>query len=654
MVVPVLEAALAAWGQVFSWPNILYPIAGTLLAMVFSVLPGISGVTLMALAIPLTVTWEPLPLMLLFGAFVGGATFAGSITAILFNIPGRTSNAATLFDGYPMARRGEARTAIGCSAIASALGATFGLVMLVLLIPFLRRAMLLIGPPEVLMLALWGLTTLAVLTRGARLAGLGGAGLGLMLAFVGFDPLLAEARYTFGVPYLIEGLHLVPVFVGIFALAEVLDLSGSQRLTVSATRHGEALTGSAWRGVASVFHHFGLFIRCSAIGTVAGMIPGVGAAVASFVAYGHAAASSGGGRFGDGDIRGVLAPEAANDAKDGGTLVPTLAFGIPGGTGTAMLLAALTLHGLSPGAAMMTTHLDLVFVLIWSLLLSNWLTSLLGLAVAKPLSKLTLLRTQALVPVIFVLALLGAQLFRGRFEDVMLTAVFGLLGWGMKRFGWPRVPLVIGFVLGAVFESNFYLTQQLHQVGRINLWTEPIAMGLLGLTLASLVGSFYPGRRDAVSAVVDPQELPASQRLAFAMGMLVLTVGFFVLTTRIGSVARAVPLFVIVPTLFLVGGQMAVETASYLRSLGSRLVPPSRGSWSGAAWLVGTVIGIYLVGLLLTAPIYVLLYLRLRAGEGWPLASLTAAGVGTFVYVVVEGLGTPLSEGVLLSAIGWT
>ena len=153
---PVLEAALQAWWQVFSWPNIIYPIAGTLLAMMFSVLPGVSGVTLMALAIPLTIAWDPLPLMLLFGALVGGATFAGSLTAILFNIPGRTSNAATLFDGYPMTQRGEARTAIGCSATASALGATFGVVMLVLLIPFLRRMMLLFGPPEVLMLSVWG------------------------------------------------------------------------------------------------------------------------------------------------------------------------------------------------------------------------------------------------------------------------------------------------------------------------------------------------------------------------------------------------------------------------------------------------------------------------------------------------------------------
>ena len=645
----VLDAALAAWWLVFSWPNILYPMAGTLLAMVFSVLPGIGGVTLMALAVPLTLTWNPLPTMLIFGAFVGGGTFAGSITAILFNIPGRTSNAATLFDGYPMAQRGEARTAIGCSATASALGATFGLVMLVLLIPFLRRAMLFVGPPEILMLSVWGLTTLGVLTRGARLAGLGAAGLGLMLAFVGADPRLAEMRYTFDISYLADGLHLVPVFVGLFAFAEVLDLSGSRRLTISAN-WGEAGSGSVWRGVTSVFRHFWLFIRCSTIGTVIGMIPGVGAAVASFVAYGHAAGSGAEGRFGQGDIRGVLAPEAANDAKDGGALVPTLAFGIPGGTGTAMLLVALTLHGFTPGAAMMTTHLDLVFVLIWPLFLSNWLTSLLGLAAVTPLSKLTLVRTQILVPLIFVLALLGAQLFRGRFDDLVLATVFGLLGWGMKTYGWPRVPLVIGLVLGSVFETNLYLTQQLHEVGRINFWTEPVAMGLLLLTVVSLVGS--RGRRVLAPAALTQPTPVGWERLALAGGVLALVLLFFGATLGLGSVARAVPLFVVVPTLLLVGSQVAVETRAYRRRVAPDRTPPERLVGRPALWLVGVVPGIYLVGLLITAPLYVLLYLRLRARESWSVSAASALGVGAAVYaLVVYGLVTALPEGELVSVL---
>lgn len=305
----IFEAALTGLQLVFSWPNIVYPIAGTLLAMVVSGLPGISGVTLMAIAIPFTLTWEPMPVLLLFGSLVGGATFMGSVTSILMNIPGKTSNAATMLDGYPLAQKGAARTAIGCSAAASALGSTFGVVVLILLIPVMRQAILLLGPPEFLMLILWGLATIAIVTRGSVLKGLAVAGLGFLVAFIGLDPRAGEARYTGDILYLRDGLKLVPVFLGIFAIAEVIDMMVSGRRTISGEHSPEKLSGSIGAGVRSIFDNFGLFIRCSVIGTVVGMIPGVGGTVASFIAYGHAAQTAGKeGCFGEGDIRGVLAP----------------------------------------------------------------------------------------------------------------------------------------------------------------------------------------------------------------------------------------------------------------------------------------------------------------------------------------------------------
>jgi putative tricarboxylic transport membrane protein len=497
---PVLQAAGEGLALVFSWPNLLYPIVGTLLAMVFSFLPGLSGVTLMALAIPFTMAWEPLPVMLLFGAFVGGATFMGSVTSILFNIPGRPSNAATLLDGYPLARQGQARTALGCSAAASALGSTFGIGVLILLIPFMRRVILAFGPAEFLMLAVWGLTTLGVLTRGSAVKGLIGAGLGLLLAFIGHDVRTAELRYTWGLSYLRDGLSLAPVFLGLFALAEAIELCASRRATISGQTRTDLLRGSVSAGVRSVFTHFGLFLRSSVIGTLVGMMPGIGASVAGFLAYGHAVQTSRRDpRFGRGDLRGVLAPEAALDAKDGGALVPTLAFGIPGGTGTAMLLAALALHGLTPGPAMMTTHLHLVFVLIWSLFFSNWLTSLLGLAVVSPLTRLTVLRTQALVPVILGLSTLGAYVYRQSVADVLAAYLFGALGYFMRRYDWPRVPLVIGLVLGPLFEVNLHLALRLQELGRIAFWSRPIVLALATLTAVSLLLPYLMQARDAAA-----------------------------------------------------------------------------------------------------------------------------------------------------------
>ncbi|MBI3651088.1 MAG: tripartite tricarboxylate transporter permease [Acidobacteria bacterium] len=488
MLEPVLQAAWEAFLLVFSWPNIIYPIIGTLLAMLFAFVPGISGFTLMALAISFTLKWEPLPIMLLFGAFVGGATFMGSVTAILFNIPGTTPSTATMIDGHPMAQQGKARTAIGCSATSSALGSTFGIVALILLIPFMRGAILIFGSAEFLMLAIWGLATIVTITRGSVIKGLAAAGIGFLISFIGVDPQTAELRYTFGSLYLQDKLGLVPILLGLFAIAEITTLSVTGKGTISGKHHLEELGGSLREGVLAVFQNFGLFLRSSLIGTVIGMIPAVGGTVASFVAYGQAVLTARTHRenFGHGDIRGVIAPEAAHDAKDGASLVPTLAFGIPGNEGTALLLGALTLHGLAPGKELMTQHLTLVFVLIWSLFLSNWLTSILGVAMVKPLAKLTVIRTELLAPIIFALAALGAYLYKGRIEDVAVAFLFGVLGYGMKKYDWPRIPLVIALVLGPLFESNLHITIRLHQLGRINFWTRPVTLSLMALTVATL------------------------------------------------------------------------------------------------------------------------------------------------------------------------
>jgi putative tricarboxylic transport membrane protein len=483
----ILDAALEGLRLVFSWPWILYPIAGTLLAMLFSATPGLNNSSLMALVIPLTYAWEPLPVMLLFGALVGGATFMGSVTAILFNIPGKASSAVSLLDGYPLTRQGQARTAIGCAATASALGSTLGVVVLIALLPVMRGAVVGLGPPEYLMLAIWGLTMLAALTGSSVIKGLIAAGVGLQLAFIGYDPRTAEPRFTFGFDYLQESLSLVPVLLGLFALAEVIDLMVSGRETLSGQRRLQDLSGSVGEGLRATFRHAGLLIRSSLIGVLIGAIPGIGGSVAGFVAYGHASQTARDrSRFGHGDIRGVLAPEAAIDAKDGGALVPTLALGIPGGTGTAMLLGALTLHGLTPGRELLTDHLVLVFVLIWSLFLSNWLTSLLGVSLINPMARLSTIRTSRLIPVILALAIIGAVQYRGMVGDAVCAVAFGVAGFLMKRHQWPRVPLVIAMALALLFETNLHLTLRLQELGRIAFWSRPVVLVLLALILFNL------------------------------------------------------------------------------------------------------------------------------------------------------------------------
>jgi putative tricarboxylic transport membrane protein len=492
---PILEAAWQGLLLVLTWPNPLYPVIGTLLVMLFVFLPGLGGVTLMAIALPLTLSWDPTAVALLFAAFVGGGTFMGSITAILFNVPGSGPNAATLLDGYPMAERGEAKTAIGCAASASALGATFGIVVLILLLPLVRLLILSFGPMEFLLLAIWGLTTIAMVSGGSGLKGLIMAGLGLMVSFVGLDPRTAEARYTFGIDQLVDGVAVVPVLLGVFALAEMIGLAVSGRRTISGKLHASELSGSLAAGCLAPLRYPGLLLRSSVIGTVIGIIPGIGGTVAGFVAYGHAVQSvRDAPRFGAGDVRGVLAPEAANDAKDGGSFLPVLAFGLPGSESTVLFLAALTLHGIVPGRQLMEHDLALVFALIWVLFISNWLTSLVGLAVSGQLARITVIRTDLIVPAILALVAVAAVLYRGRLDDLLLVVGFGILGHYLKRFGWPRIPFLIALVLGSMFEVNLHLTLRLVELGRLRLWDRPIALALCALVLVSVALPFLRRR----------------------------------------------------------------------------------------------------------------------------------------------------------------
>lgn len=491
---PVLAAAWEGLTLVFTWPNILYPIAGTLVAMVVALLPGLSGAALMALAIPLTFGWEPLHVMLLYGALVGGATFMGSVTAILLNIPGTAPNAATLIDGYPMAQQGMARTALAASATASALGSTFGVAVLIAVVPLIARIIPRIGPAEYLLLAIWGLLAIGTLIRGSVSKGLAAAGLGLMLSFIGFDMRSADVRFTFGTLYLQDGLSVVPVFLGLFAIAETIDLIGSGRVTISGRTRVEELGGSAGEGILAVFRHWGLFLKSSGIGTVVGMIPGLGGTVAAFVAYGEAARTDRAGTMGTGDIRGVIASESANDAKDGGSLLPTLALGIPASTGTAVLLGVMAIHGIRPGQELLSEGLSLAFALIWALFLSNWITSVVGLGIVRPLSRLTIVRTRRLIPPIAVLALLGALAYRGRVADVWVAMLFGAIGYLMKKYDWSRVAFVMALVLGPLFELNLQLTLDLQRLGRIDFWTRPSVLVLLALIALSTIPTWIRRR----------------------------------------------------------------------------------------------------------------------------------------------------------------
>ena len=481
------EALAVGAGNVFGWPNILIPAAGTLLAMVVAFVPGIGTVSVMAFMVVLTLTWDPVSVLLLYGALVGGATFMGSVTAILFNIPGGAPNAATLLDGHPLARDGWPKKAIACAATASAVGSVIGAFVLMALLPVMRPLLLEFGPLERFLLGIWGLVTIVAIPTKSLIKSAAMAALGLLLALVGYDPATALPRWTFGWDFLGQGLSLVAVLLGLFTIGELLGWSGRVRL--AAIKGGDRDADSTLSGILSVFQHPGLTVRSSMIGTMVGIVPGVGGTVASYIAYGHAVQSASGDRskFGQGDIRGLIAPEAAVDAKDGGSLLPVVAFGLPGSEGGAILLTVLLIHGLVPGIPMLTDQLPLTFTLIIALLFSNILTSVLGVALTPALARLSTIRTDRFAIAALVVSLVSVVLLRGQQEDLYVAVAFGLAGYLFKVFDWPRVPFVIAFIMGELIERNLTLSVRLFELGRLSVLDQPASIVLVGLIVASLL-----------------------------------------------------------------------------------------------------------------------------------------------------------------------
>jgi len=487
----MLDAIVYALGKVFMWKNFMYIFLGTAIGLVFGALPGLSSVISLSLFLPLTFGMDPISAMFFYAGLMGANPFGGSISAILINTPGTAQNIATIFDGYPMTQRGEAGRALGISATASAMGAVFGILILIILIPVVRKIILAFGPPEFLMLVMFGLSAVVVAARGNMVKGLFAGGLGLLLSFMGRSQLTGTIRFNFGTIYLWDGIVLIPFIIGVLAIAEIINLGTKKQVTIA---FAEAVPGfkGVWKGMKDVIRHKVCFFRSACIGTIVGLIPGIGGAVANVMSYTVALQSSRHpATFGTGDPEGVIAPEAANNAKDGGALLPTVGFGIPGSAEMAVLLGAFILHGLTPGPLLIRDHLDIVWALIFGLAVSNLLASGLGLVSANVVVKISRTNLSYVVPVVGGICLVGAFAYRGNVWDVMLAVIFGFVGFGLRTFGFPLIPLVMGHVLGKMAEVYFNQSLMISDIGYKIFVTRPIALGLLLGTVFVLVLPFF-------------------------------------------------------------------------------------------------------------------------------------------------------------------
>jgi putative tricarboxylic transport membrane protein len=486
---------------------------GVMIGLGIGVLPGLSGIVGMALLIPFTYTMDAASSFALLLGMAAVITSSDFIIAILFGVPGHVGAAATVIDGHAMARRGEAGRAFGAGFAASLMGGLIGALVLFLSIPVLRPILLAVGSPELLAFTIFGMSMVATLAGRAPLKGLTAAALGTMLALIGDKAPGGTLRWTFGTEYLYEGLPLIPFTLGIFAIPELAELA-VRRESIARGEASDISLASQWEGVRDAWRNWRLVVRCALLGTGLGAIPGIGSAVIDWIAYGYAQRSEkNADSFGTGDVRGVIAPEASNNAKEGGHLVPTLAFGVPAGASMALLLGALLMHGLTPGPEMLTKHLDVTYAIVWSLTLAHVIGAAICLLGSRWLARVAQVPPEILLPVVLSLVMVAAYQGSHDWGDLATLIGFGALGWAMKQLNWPRPPLVLGFVVGETFERYLFISTQLY--GWHWVFRPAVVVILMGV-----VWSLYAPMRRIVLDVAFQLRNARRRRPALGLGAL--------------------------------------------------------------------------------------------------------------------------------------
>jgi len=659
-----LHASVTGLAQVFAWPTFGLMLIGMALGFVVGLLPGLGGPTTLALMLPFVFKMTPVEAFAFLLGMLAVTATTGDITSILFGIPGEPTTAATIVDGHAMAKNGEAGRALGAAMMSSLIGAVFGALVLGLAIPLVRPLVLTLGSPEFFMLALLGITFVASLSGEALVKGLLAGGLGLWLATIGLDPVTGTQRYTFGQLFLWDGIGLVPVTIGFYAIPELLEMAiaGSSIAKLDVGR-----VGGVWEGVRDTFRHWLLVIRCSALGTFISIIPGLGAATTQWLAYAHAVQSSSGReRFGKGAVEGVLGPGAANNSSLGGSLVTTVAFGVPASVATAILMGAFFVQGLVPGPAMLTPapkgHLAVTLAMVWTIVVSNIITVAVCLVFMGPLARITQIRGTLLVPFIMILVYVGAFAEKNVFEDLGVVLAFGALGWIMSSLDWPRPPLLLGLVLGPLAENRLFLSTDNYGLG----WL--VRPGVLIILSIIVIGLVIPivqqRRRGAAPAEPAPKALArAPWRLdgatAFNLGLVVLFAAALWESRRFDARAGLFPWTIASVSLLLaivnVAGGLRARRRGPVADGGEATAGPPDAARRTAAicgWILGMYAAIWLVGFSLATLLATFLYLR-AARERWPISvGLSLAGFA-FVYGLFEkGLGVPFPPGQLFVWLG--
>jgi TctA family transporter len=644
--------------------RLLFLFSGVVIGLGLGVIPGLGGIVGMALLLPFTFTMDPYSAFAFLLGMAAVTTTSDTIPAVLFGVPGTTGSAATILDGHPMAKKGEAGRAFGAAYTASLIGGLLGALLLAISIPVLRPVMLYMGSPELLAFALLGLSMVAVLSGTTPLRGLAAGGFGLMLAMIGSDPQTGNIRWSLDTLYLWDGLHLVPVTLGLFALPELADMAIARR-SIAGSANVDTRRGQ-WRGIKDTLRHKWLVFRVGILGAGLGSIPGIGSAVIDWIAYGHAARTepNASESFGKGDVRGVIASEGSNNAKEGGALVPTIAFGVPGSASMAILLGAFLIHGLIPGPDMLTRHLGITYSMVWSVAIANVLGAGICFMFSNQFARVTLIRQSVIMPVILVVIVIGAFQGSRQWGDLYTLLIFGMIGWAMKRSNWPRPPLILGLVLGDIVERYMFISQLRYGMDWLfrPLVIVVMVLALIGLTRPLLQQVRSRGGWSGLIQLAKPTVDAGS---VFYVGFLALLGVMFYQTfswenweariapTVVGGFALSVAGFSFINHTFL--ARLTPQSSSAARHL------DLKSDYGGLSfdtiavravvflgWLIAYLVMVGLIGMLPTVFVFVILYMRIEGGERWPLTLALAGGLTVAAYGLFDRLLTMVWPGSLV------
>jgi len=644
---------------------------GIVIGFVVGILPGLGGPTAMALMLPFVFKMSAVEAFAFLLGMTAVTATTGDITSVLFGVPGEPTTASTIVDGHAMARNGEAGRALGAVLMSSLVGAIFGAVAIAVAIPIVRPVVLSFGSPEFFMLSLLGISFVAALSGEDILKGMISGGIGLMLATIGLDPISGIQRYTFGQLFLWDGIGLVPITIGFYAIPETIELAvlGTSIATQEVTE-----LGGVMEGVKDTFRHFWVVIRCSALGTITAIIPGMGAATTQWLAYAHAVQSSPNKeRFGKGAVEGVLGPGAANNSTLGGSLITTIAFGVPASVIMAILLGAFIIQGIVPGPDMLIPepkgHLSLTFSFVWVIIISNIITVAVCFLFLEPLARITQVRGSIIIPIILVLIYLGAFAEKNAFEDMIVVLFFGGLGWIMEKLEWPRPPVLLGLVLGPLAENRLFLSTDNYGIAWLR---RPGVLIIFAITLFGIIYPILknkreekeklPSRAETESALEAPRHegLRFNTKALFTLIIAILLAFALFQSRHFGFRAGLFPWVIGIPTLILALCQLVKDL------LGREKAKRPLAGWEVAAdvapevatrrtvsiiiWSIGFFLAIWLLGFSYSIPVSMLLYLRLAGKEKWPMALAVTFFTWLFVYGLFErALSIPFPDGLLLT-----